>query len=89
MPNPALAISVVANVDTDRAGIGIRRRFDRRCGAVGFVWALVDGPTEVREVTLAKKLLKDYKPAPDIFPSGHLPRLREAAFAKLGIGPNT
>ncbi|MFI8975289.1 acyl-CoA dehydrogenase family protein [Nocardia asteroides] len=49
---------------------------------------LVDGPTEVHEVTLAKQLLKGYKPAPDVFPSGHLPRLRAAAFAKLGVDPD-
>jgi acyl-CoA dehydrogenase len=46
------------------------------------IMALVDGPTEVHEATLAKEILKQYQPAPDTFPSGHLPRLREAALAK-------
>ncbi|MGH2938457.1 MAG: acyl-CoA dehydrogenase family protein [Solirubrobacterales bacterium] len=45
--------------------------------------ALVDGPTEVHETTIAKQVLADYEPAPDVFPSGHLPRLAEAAAAKL------
>lgn len=50
--------------------------------------ALADGPTEVHEVTLAKQLLTGYEPAPDVFPSGHLPRLQEAAVAKLGVSSN-
>ena len=48
-----------------------------------FVLGLADGPTEVHKVTLARLLLKDHKPAPDIFPSEHLLRLREAAEAKF------
>lgn len=47
--------------------------------------ALADGPTEVHEVTLATQLLKGYEPASGLFPSGHLPRLREAAAAKLAV----
>jgi acyl-CoA dehydrogenase len=48
-----------------------------------FVLGLADGPTEVHKVTLARQLLKQYKPAPDLFPSEHLLRLREAAAAKF------
>ncbi|MGV0607033.1 acyl-CoA dehydrogenase family protein [Mycolicibacterium sp. XJ1904] len=48
-----------------------------------FVLGLADGPTEVHKVTLARLLLKDVKPAPDVFPSEHLLRLREAAEAKF------
>ncbi len=44
-----------------------------------FVLGLADGPTEVHKATLARLLLKDVKPAPDVFPSEHLLRLREAA----------
>jgi len=33
--------------------------------------------------TLARQLLKDYKPAPDMFPSEHLLRLRAAAEEKF------
>jgi len=47
------------------------------------VMGLADGPTEVHKVTLARLLLKDQKPAPDMFPSEHLLRLREAAEAKF------
>ncbi|CAJ1495352.1 acyl-CoA dehydrogenase family protein [[Mycobacterium] burgundiense] len=43
------------------------------------VMALVDGPTEVHQVTLAKELLKTYTPAPGLFPTTHLPAKRDEA----------
>lgn len=48
-----------------------------------FVLGLADGPTEVHKVTLARQVLRAYQPAPDLFPSAHLPRLRAAAEAKV------
>ena len=48
-----------------------------------FHMGLADGPTEVHKVTLARQVLKDYKPAPDLFPSEHLLRRRAAAEAKF------
>jgi len=48
-----------------------------------FVLGLADGPTEVHKATLARLLLKGVKPAPDVFPSEHLLRLREAAELKF------
>jgi acyl-CoA dehydrogenase len=49
------------------------------------VMGIADGPTEVHKVTLARQILKDYQPENDLFPSYHLPKLREEAekrFAK-------
>ncbi|RAK63344.1 acyl-CoA dehydrogenase family protein [Phenylobacterium kunshanense] len=49
------------------------------------VMGIADGPTEVHKVTLAKQILKDYQPDNDLFPSYHIPKLREEAqkrFAK-------
>jgi len=43
------------------------------------VMGIADGPTEVHKVTLAKQILKDYTPDNDLFPSYHIPKLREAA----------
>jgi len=43
---------------------------------------LADGPTEVHKVTLATQLLKDYEPVDTLFPSRHIPTLRDAARAK-------
>jgi alkylation response protein AidB-like acyl-CoA dehydrogenase len=48
-----------------------------------FVLGLADGPTEVHKVTLARQLLKGYKPAPDLFPSEHFLRLKAQAEAKV------
>jgi acyl-CoA dehydrogenase len=44
-----------------------------------FVMGIADGPTEVHKVTVARQVLKDYRPDNDLFPSYHLPKLREAA----------
>jgi acyl-CoA dehydrogenase len=38
----------------------------------------------VHKVTVAKQVLKDYKPDNDLFPSYHLPKLKEAALDKYG-----
>jgi acyl-CoA dehydrogenase len=43
---------------------------------------LADGPTEVHKVTLARQVLKEYRPVDSAFPSGHLPALREAAIRR-------
>lgn len=47
------------------------------------VMAIADGPTEVHKLTIARQVLKQYKPVDTLFPSGHLPTRREAARAKL------
>jgi hypothetical protein len=48
-----------------------------------FVLGLADGPTEVHKVTIARQVLKNYEPAPDMFPSEHILRLKEAAEKKV------
>jgi acyl-CoA dehydrogenase len=45
---------------------------------------IVDGPTEVHKVTVARQVLRDYEAAPGLFPTQHLPALREKAIAKYG-----
>ena len=40
---------------------------------------IADGPTEVHKVTLAKQVLRDHDGHAGLFPSGHLPSLREDA----------
>ena len=46
------------------------------------VMGLADGPTEVHKVTVARQLLRDYKPSDDLWPTEHLPKKLEAAKAK-------
>ncbi len=47
------------------------------------VMGIVDGPTEVHRITVARRVLRDYKAADGLFPSQHLPARREAAHAKF------
>ena len=46
------------------------------------VMAIADEPTEVHKITVARQVLKDYKPVEGLWPSGHLPARREAARAR-------
>jgi acyl-CoA dehydrogenase len=46
------------------------------------VMGIADGPTEVHKVTVARQVLKDYRPDNDLFPAYHIPKLREAAQEK-------
>jgi acyl-CoA dehydrogenase len=43
------------------------------------VMGIADGPTEVHKATVAKQVLRDYRPDNDLFPAYHLPKLRQAA----------
>ncbi len=47
-----------------------------------FHMGLADGPTEVHKVQVARRVLDDYVPCDDLFPSTHLPKRRAAAEAK-------
>ncbi|HYA34277.1 MAG TPA: acyl-CoA dehydrogenase family protein [Candidatus Binataceae bacterium] len=49
-----------------------------------FVMGLADGPTEVHKITVARQILREYKGTTDLFPTTHLPKLREAALKKYG-----
>lgn len=44
---------------------------------------LVDGPTEVHKITVARAVLKQYQPVSGLFPSQHLPSRVAAAKVKL------
>jgi acyl-CoA dehydrogenase len=46
------------------------------------VLGIADGPTEVHKVTVARQVLRDYRPSEDSWPTEHLPKKREAARAK-------
>lgn len=47
------------------------------------VMAIVDGPTEVHKLTLARQLLKEYGPVGGLWPTGHLPSRKAAARVPL------
>ena len=55
-----------------------------------YMWAdipelgVVDGPTEVHKITVARTVLRDYEPAPGLFPTYHTPTQRALAMKKYG-----
>jgi acyl-CoA dehydrogenase len=63
-------------------GVSLETPLARMWGGAA-VLAVVDGPTEVHQVQVAKHYLKQATPAPDLFPTDHIPRRLEAARAKF------
>jgi acyl-CoA dehydrogenase len=49
------------------------------------IMGLADGPTEVHKVTVARQVLRDYRPSDDLWPTEHLPRRQAAAREKLAM----
>jgi acyl-CoA dehydrogenase len=47
------------------------------------IMAVVDGPTEVHKVTVAREVLKGYHASPGLWPTEHLPTKRQEAREKL------
>ena len=45
---------------------------------------VVDGPSEVHKITVARTVLRDFEPAPGLFPTYHTPAQRERAMKKYG-----
>jgi acyl-CoA dehydrogenase len=49
----------------------------------GPILGLADGPTEVHKMTVARQVLRDYRPSDDLWPTEHRPKKEAAARAKL------
>lgn len=47
------------------------------------VMSVVDGPTEVHKITVAREVLSGYRPSETMWPTAHLPTRREEARRKL------
>ena len=45
--------------------------------------AIADGPTEVHKITVARQVLREYKPVDGLWPSAHIPTRRDEARARL------
>jgi len=50
---------------------------------VSWITGFSDGPSEVHRRTIARQVLKDYRPVEGMWPSEHLPTSRAAARAKI------
>ena len=57
------------------------------CCSPAPIMGLADGPTEVHKVTVARQVLREYKPSDDIWPTEHRPKKEAAARAKLAEPP--
>ena len=47
------------------------------------VMGLADGPTEVHKITVARQVVRDYRPSDDMWPTEWIPRKIDAARAKF------
>jgi len=47
------------------------------------IMSVVDGPTEVHKITVAREVLKGYEAAPGLWPTAHLPAQKELAQKRL------
>ena len=47
------------------------------------VMGLADGPTEIHKVTVARQVLRDFRPSGDLWPTEWIPKKQEAARAKF------
>jgi acyl-CoA dehydrogenase len=50
---------------------------------VQFVTGFSDGPSEIHQATLARRVLRHYQPAPGLWPTSHLPTRRAEAEARV------
>ena len=65
--------------------LGISNEMPFGGGLIGAaVMGMADGPTEVHKITIARQVLRDYKPADGLWPSSWIPGRIEAAKAKFG-----
>jgi acyl-CoA dehydrogenase len=48
----------------------------------GPVMGIADGPTEVHKVTVARQVLREFKPSDDLWPTEHIPRRLAEAKAR-------
>jgi acyl-CoA dehydrogenase len=49
-----------------------------------FIIGIGDGTTEVHKLTLGRQVLGQYRPSGDLFPTRHIPKLREQAIERYG-----
>ncbi|MGD9792748.1 MAG: acyl-CoA dehydrogenase family protein [Acidimicrobiia bacterium] len=52
---------------------------------VSWITGFSDGPSEIHKRAVSRQVLKDYSPAPGLWPTEHLPTRRAEARVKLGI----
>ena len=82
---PRVFHDVAANALQIHGSLGVSNEmpFSRQV-IESFHMGLADGPTEVHKVTVARQVLRDYNGTNGMFPTRHIPALREEAIKRFG-----
>ncbi|HKY13457.1 MAG TPA: acyl-CoA dehydrogenase family protein [Microthrixaceae bacterium] len=81
---PGLITDVVQRSIQVHGALGVSNELPlARMLLAGPILGLADGPTEVHKVTVARQVLREYKPSDDLWPSEHRPKKEAAAREKL------
>ncbi len=81
---PAVYHDVYARALQLHGSLGASNEMPFAAGVIdSFHMALADGPTEVHKIAVARQVLGEYRGTDDLFPTTHLPKLREAAIRKF------
>jgi len=81
---PKLIKDIVGRAIQVHGALGITTELDLMyMYQVQFVTGFSDGPSEIHQATLARRVLKNYQPAPGLWPASHLPTRRAAAEAHV------
>ena len=81
---PKVYLDVYSRALMLHGALGVSNEMPFSAGVIdSFHMALADGPTEVHKITVARQVLREYTGTDDLFPTGHLPKLREAAQRKF------
>ncbi len=81
---PGLITNVVQRSMQVHGALGVSNEMPlARMWLAGPILGLADGPTEVHKVTVARQVLRDYRPSDDLWPTEHRPKKLAAAQQKL------
>ena len=83
MPDRAARHRLAGHAGARRPRASATRCRSPGCMLGASVMGLADGPTEVHKVTVARQVLRDYRPSDDLWPTEHLPKKVAAAREKF------
>ena len=80
---PFDSVALYAMVLSSAEGVALEMADFHEMMLAASVLGLADGPTEVHKVTVARQILRDYRPSDDLWPTQHLPKRMAAAREKF------
>jgi acyl-CoA dehydrogenase len=82
--SPKVIRDIVGRSIQVHGALGVSNELDlARLYLVQFVTGFSDGPSEIHQATVARRVLKRYSPAPSLWPTEHLPSRRDDAEAHV------